>query len=816
MSLALKIRKSAGVPVTPAVHRLLKTANAARDGADWRAAAAAYQAALDQAPDLTHIWIQLGHVLKEGGDADAARDAYETAARLTPNDPDPGLHLGHLAKTQGDVSGAARAYLASAALDADGDATTELRHMVTGHAPAPPGMFEAWLNGTSQAGPLPSPALPDVAAQARNAVAALITALKREPGHDPAALVQAQSAADLIAILDTEVQTTVDDGVISPCLVFDVSDLFTYFRNVRSPTGIQRVQIEIITNAVAAGVSARICCFIEARDEWVEIPERIFTRLCALSLDGQEAESAEWTQALNGALMSLSVAPPMAFPRGSFLINLGTSWWLQNYFLQIRCIKQKHQVRYVPFVHDMIPVLHGEFCPKALTQDFISWAIGVFEHADFFFVNSESTKRDLLRVGAFLGREVKPDLVSVVRLDADIRKPSRAPVKTDLLRRFGLDGSPFVLFVSTIEPRKNHLRVFEAWLALLKKHGPRRTPRLVCIGHPGWLNDAIHEQLKAHETLAGHVHRFMFVSDQELAEFYKRCLFSLYPSFYEGWGLPVTESLCHGKAALVASSSSLPEAGGPFAAYFDPNSTPDLIAGLEALMFDAKALAERERKIATEFRPRTWSDLAEQMAHDVRAWADMSAPPPAIAAPEARLGAYHAFCRNRSSRIWPAMRSGEVYRDGANWWGPDEWGCWTKPGGSALRLSVPAGRRLRLHLHLRGLPATSCPYSFGFADHAIHGELRPAEEKWLALDVPPEAIQDGLLALTLKGETSEDLRGCTNGADHRIVSLGVNGFFVCEADDGAARMAFVEAVALGNLSDILFGREPASYVSLAQ
>jgi glycosyltransferase involved in cell wall biosynthesis len=813
MPLALKIRKSSGVSVTPAVHRLLKTANAARDGADWPTAAEAYRAALDQAPDLTHIWIQLGHVLKEGGDPEAAREAYETAARLTPDDPDPGLHLGHLAKTQGDVAGAARAYLTSAALNADGDATAELRHMVTGHAPAPPGVFEAWLSGSSQAGP---PAL-DVAAQAREAVAALVTALKRAPGHDPDALAQAQSAADLIATLDTGVQTMTEDGAVSPCLVFDVSDLFTYFRNVRSPTGIQRVQIEIITNALAAGVSARICCFIEARDEWVEIPERIFTRLCALSLDGNEGESAEWTVALNGALMTLSIAPPMAFPRGAFLINLGTSWWLQNYFLQIRCIKQKHQVRYVPFVHDMIPVLHGEFCPKALTQDFISWAIGVFEHADFFFVNSESTKRDLLRVGAFLGREVEPDLVSVVRLDADIRKPGRVAAKTDLLRRFGLDGSPFVLFVSTIEPRKNHLRVFEAWLALLKKHGPRRTPKLVCIGHPGWLNDAIHEQLTAHEALASHVHRFMFVSDQELAQFYERCLFSLYPSFYEGWGLPVTESLCHGKTALVANSSSLPEAGGPFAAYFDPNSTPELIAGLETLMFDPAARAERERRIAAEFRPRAWSELAEQMAGDVEAWADL--PPSTwrpIAAPEVGLGAYHAFGRNRSTRIWPAMRSGEVYRDGANWWGPDDWGCWTKPGGSALRLSVPVQRRLRLHLHIRGLPATTCPYTVGFADQTAQGELRPAEEKWLALDVPAEAVEDGLLALTLRGEASEDLRGCTDGSDQRVVSFGVNGFFVCEADDAAARLAFIEAVALGNLPDILHGREPAAYASLAQ
>ncbi|MEH0196590.1 glycosyltransferase [Caulobacter sp. CCNWLY153] len=816
MPFALKTRKSAGVPVTTTVHRLLKSANTARDAGDWAMAAAGYRAALDLAPVLTHIWVQLGHALKEDGDVEGAKAAYEEAARLAPSDPDPPLHLGHLAKTQGDPAGAARAYLASARLDPGGDAVSSLRGLVHDNTPMPVGAFEAWLTTSARADLTMSSGTDQLAERAQEAVNALATALKREDGPNSAAVESAASAARLIASLQLNRPLNATDADARSCLIFDVSDLIAYFRNVRSPTGIQRVQIETTVSALKGGADVRICCFIEARDEWVEIPEPIFTRLCALSLDGLESQAAEWNLALNGALMTLGVAPPLEFPRGAFLINLGTSWWLQNYFLQIRRIKQKHAVRYVPFVHDMIPVLFGEFCPKPLTRDFISWAIGVFEHADFFFVNSESTKRDLIRVGAFLGREIAPTHVSVVRLDADIRKADRGPVQDDALRIHGIGAQPFVLFVSTIEPRKNHLRVFEAWLALLKRHGPRRVPKLVCVGHPGWLNDTIHEQLKAHEALRDHVHRLMFVSDEELSQLYRRCLFTLYPSFYEGWGLPVTESLCHGKVPVVSEVSSLPEAGGPFAVYFDPHSTPALVRALETMMFDGAARATRERKIAAEFRPRTWPDLAGQMNRDVETWSAATDFREAATPPAAQIGAYHPLRRNLSTRLWPAMRAGEIYRDGVNWWSPDDWGCWTKIGGATLRLSVPSAEPLLAYLHLRGLPSTPCSYVISVGDEGRRGDLAPGQDRWVKLDVPAEAVVDGTLGVSLTGAVGEDLGGCTNGSDRRIVSLGLAGFYLCRAADDPARMTLMEAVALGNLDDIAFNREPYDYAPLVQ
>src|SRR5262249_19140972 len=156
----------------------------------------------------------------------------------------------------------------------------------------------------------------------------------------------------------------------------------------------------------------------------------------------------------------------------------------------------------VPYVHDMIPIMTPEHCVRELTEDFITWTLGVFQHADFFLVNSEATRRDLLAVAATLGHRLEAEHVHLVRLDADFRRPGAEPPAPAQLRKWGLKPGGYVLFVSTIESRKNHLGAFNAWLSLMRRH--RRgggVPRLVCVGNEGWLNTSVLAKLDASEEL---------------------------------------------------------------------------------------------------------------------------------------------------------------------------------------------------------------------------------------------------------------------------------------------------------------------------
>ncbi len=201
-----------------------------------------------------------------------------------------------------------------------------------------------------------------------------------------------------------------------------------------------------------------------------------------------------------------------------------------------------------------------------------------------------------------------------VRLDGKFEPPAKAQSgkgkqqSAAFLAEHGLDRKPYVLFVSTIESRKNHLLAFNTWLKLIKKWGLAATPNLVCIGKYGWMFDAAVARLESSDLLKQKVLVLSDISDIELAALYQACLFTIYPSFYEGWGLPVTESLCYGKVPMTSSVSSLPEAGGDFAEYFDFESERDFLEKLERMIVDAKYRSKKEQKIKTSFRPREWAE----------------------------------------------------------------------------------------------------------------------------------------------------------------------------------------------------------------
>jgi glycosyltransferase involved in cell wall biosynthesis len=605
----------------------------------------------------------------------------------------------------------------------------------------------------------------------------------------------------------------------TPPLVFDVSDLISYFRNARLPTGIQRVQIEIISAMLSDPNRSvvKVCCFTERRDDWLLIAEATFLNLCRLSLMDGGRDDPQWLKTIDLLQVSLNLASPMVFPQDAYLINLGTSWWLQNYFLYVRQAKALWGIRYVPFVHDMIPIMAPEHCTKELTQDFISWTIGAFQHADFFLVNSEATRRDLLEVAETLGHEVHAEKVAVIRLDADFRKPASTPLGRRELARWRLGRDPFVLLVSTVESRKNHLAAFDAWQGLLRAHGARRVPKLVCVGNRGWLNDAVYRRLESSETLRDHVVMLSGLSDLELELLYRECLFTLYPSNYEGWGLPVTEALCYGKVPLVSDVSSLPEAGGVFADYFKAGSLRELTAALERLIFDAEYRRGREAEISAGFRPRSWRSLAAQVEDVVAGWAQ-HAPTPRAAEHVHRvgLGVYHPLVRNFETRIWRGMKSAEIFRSGAGWCSPDDWGCWTKAAGGRLELGLPRGHgALRCYMRVHGLPGQVCRFELeveGYND-LLSGSLRPGEFKWLSLDIPADDGGDCVLKIFLRGSEVANLAEVTGGLDPRMVSVGMQGFYICEVDDTAARNDFLECVILEDFGRLTYGGRKALHIN---
>jgi glycosyltransferase involved in cell wall biosynthesis len=172
---------------------------------------------------------------------------------------------------------------------------------------------------------------------------------------------------------------------------------------------------------------------------------------------------------------------------------------------------------------------------------------------------------------------------------------------------------PYVLFVSTIEIRKNHGLLVRLWRLLIARHGADAVPILIFAGQIGWMVDDLLADLAASSYLGGKIEHRPGLSDEELAEAYRGCLFTIFPSLCEGWGLPIAESLAHGKFCVASNRTSIPEVGADLIDYFDPSDDDDVLAKVERVLFEPGYLAAREARVQDEYRPTTWADCAHSV-----------------------------------------------------------------------------------------------------------------------------------------------------------------------------------------------------------
>jgi len=203
-----------------------------------------------------------------------------------------------------------------------------------------------------------------------------------------------------------------------------------------------------------------------------------------------------------------------------------------------------------------------------------------------------------------------------------------APVALNSGDAFEVASVPFVLCVGTLEVRKNGAALLQAWRLLGRRLG-ERLPRLVFAGKQGWLIHEFKATLANDPELAQRVCIVESPSDQDLAFLYQRCLFTAYPSRYEGWGLPVGEAAWFGKYVISSNATSLPEVCGDLIDYFDPADPAALCTLLERAITDPAYVRAKEDTIARS-PMRLWSDVADDI-HRLIVMRDDAAPPVAAA-----------------------------------------------------------------------------------------------------------------------------------------------------------------------------------------
>ncbi len=297
------------------------------------------------------------------------------------------------------------------------------------------------------------------------------------------------------------------------------------------------------------------------------------------------------------------------FAKGDTLLAIGSPWFIAHYGELVRDAQSKG-ARFALLVYDIIPLRRPEWCDRHLVKVFTEWFAAVLPHTDRLFAISRYSADDLELYAKQQGVKLKSKVTPIPIAAGFGQTPGElASARPDHLPAPGT----YALIVSTIEARKNHMLLFRLWRRLAEDMPEKKIPTLVFAGRVGWLVDDFMKQLDNADWLGGKIVLVDNPTDDALAHLYRGCQFTLFPSFYEGWGLPVTESLAFGKPALISDRTSLPEAGGKLARYFDPDNLHDAYSALRAVVDDPKGLAAWEAEVKRDFKPVLWSETADAL-----------------------------------------------------------------------------------------------------------------------------------------------------------------------------------------------------------
>ncbi|QFZ61862.1 glycosyltransferase family 4 protein [Pseudomonas aeruginosa PA99] len=300
-------------------------------------------------------------------------------------------------------------------------------------------------------------------------------------------------------------------------------------------------------------------------------------------------------------------ATPLEHRAGDQLVLLDSSWHADFFPLAERL--KSEGVGIVSVIYDLIPLTHPQFCDAGLVKVFNHWFDWIAATADGYVAISE-TIRDEVR--AEMLRRIGPEKVAQRWFDyfhlgseLDLVEDG-ASVEPDLLRMFKAKA-PVFLMVSTIEPRKNHgylLDAFErAW-------AQGSQVRLCIAGRIGWKCEALVERVRQHPELNKRLFMFNDLSDKSLEYAYSHAASLVFPSYVEGFGLPLVEAMQRGLPAMGSDIPVFREIGGEFMAYFDL-ADPQTLANL-VTRFEATGEFPAERPVG-EWRWIGWHEASRQL-----------------------------------------------------------------------------------------------------------------------------------------------------------------------------------------------------------
>ena len=302
------------------------------------------------------------------------------------------------------------------------------------------------------------------------------------------------------------------------------------------------------------------------------------------------------------ALASVHVlaGAPLPFKPGDRVLLAGANWAHTN-MAMIGEQKKQFAIELVSLCHDVIPLLFPMFFKPhdvAMLQRHFDQ---VFALASLNLVCSKVTGHDVQQYCT--DHDIAVGSVRQVPLGFDLPDGDNGHARSAP----PAPCSQYIMLVSTIEPRKGHRLVQAVWSRLLEEGIPQRLDvNLVLVGRPGWMVDDLMKTLRASDRIV----IMNSVDDRVLAALYDRADFCIYPSEYEGYGLPVVEALARGKAVLASNVGVVPELQAGLLKRLPPHDDQAWHAAIKEWLVSPEVRPARDADGSTGFRHPTWAESA--------------------------------------------------------------------------------------------------------------------------------------------------------------------------------------------------------------
>jgi glycosyltransferase involved in cell wall biosynthesis len=414
-----------------------------------------------------------------------------------------------------------------------------------------------------------------------------------------------------------------------PRLLYDLTGLLHWYAYFRRPAGVQRMiekigACDVLQQAAAHGPSAagwavEFVVRLVGSDRFLRLDPALLPALdrdrpaAIRELRRLFAESLRRAP-LGGLLaqgryfhlpyLALGMARPGASrlapvaapgPRDAYY-SPGDLWWQKGYAQAIAGLKRRTGVRLLQVVHDFHVEEREDWSPGGFSRVFAEELRGIAPHVDRWLTSSHAVKRQLVWRLARWSLPERP--VSPLPYGWD-SFPSRIgthpAADATVLARLGIGDRPYILFVGTIEPRKNVAGLLDAVEALRGELGDR-VPDLVIAGGYGWRAARLRRRLEE-GVRRGRLFWVRNLDDRELAALYRRAHFSVMPSLGEGFGLAIQESLGHGVPCIATACDAMREAGRELATYVPPGRADALKSSIARWVLDGQALEASRRRI---------------------------------------------------------------------------------------------------------------------------------------------------------------------------------------------------------------------------